>query len=204
MWRNITVSDINFISINENFPVAGEDNDTQVFRDNFDSIKAALSTAKTEITDLQDNSARTDQDSNFNYNILSSVTLQDTYLKKKNYGSNITATEQEISYKEASYHIIKFASDCSLSLIEFPTANTFPGEISQLSKLTLELYGDGTKRKLSFATSGTTVKKKNGFPQLTESGNHDLEVTALTNPVIVEVWQHSNDIIFLKYVGNFS
>ncbi len=46
-------SAINYAAINENFPVAGQDNDTQTFRDNFDSIKTALSTAKTEITDLQ-------------------------------------------------------------------------------------------------------------------------------------------------------
>ena len=35
-------STINYLGINENFPVAGQDNDTQVFRDNFDTIKQAL------------------------------------------------------------------------------------------------------------------------------------------------------------------
>ena len=44
---------INFAAINENFPVAGQDNDTQVFRDNFDTIKTNFSAAKTEIEDLQ-------------------------------------------------------------------------------------------------------------------------------------------------------
>lgn len=37
------------------YPIAGEDNDSQGFRDNFNSIKNALSTAKTEITGLQTN-----------------------------------------------------------------------------------------------------------------------------------------------------
>ena len=32
------MSDINYLNINENFPVAGEDNDTQVFRSNFNTI----------------------------------------------------------------------------------------------------------------------------------------------------------------------
>ena len=58
---------INFAAINQNFPVAGQDNDTQVFRDNFDTIKTNFSAAKTEIEDLQDNVARTDVASDFNY-----------------------------------------------------------------------------------------------------------------------------------------
>jgi hypothetical protein len=49
-------SQINFDIIDEQYPVAGQDNDSQGFRDNFNSIKDALSTAKVEITTLQNNS----------------------------------------------------------------------------------------------------------------------------------------------------
>ena len=35
------------------YPVAGQDNDSQGFRDNFTNLKTALDTAKTEITDLE-------------------------------------------------------------------------------------------------------------------------------------------------------
>ena len=52
------MSNINYLSINENFPVAGADNDTQTFRDNFDTIKTSLNTAKTEITSLESTAAR--------------------------------------------------------------------------------------------------------------------------------------------------
>lgn len=48
-------SAINYTSIDENYPVAGQDNDSQGFRDNFLYLKNGLHTAKTEITDLQDN-----------------------------------------------------------------------------------------------------------------------------------------------------
>lgn len=49
-------SQINFDIIDEQYPVAGQDNDSQGFRDNFNSIKDALSTAKVEISTLQTNS----------------------------------------------------------------------------------------------------------------------------------------------------
>lgn len=52
-------SQINFDIIDAQYPVAGQDNDSQGFRDNFNSIKDALSTAKTEITELQSNSVLT-------------------------------------------------------------------------------------------------------------------------------------------------
>lgn len=48
-------SEINYGVIDANFPVPGEDNDSQGFRDNFSAISAALAVAKTELTQLQTN-----------------------------------------------------------------------------------------------------------------------------------------------------
>jgi hypothetical protein len=49
-------SQINYAAIATNYPVAGQDNNSQGFRDNFTAISAGLATAKTEITGLQTNS----------------------------------------------------------------------------------------------------------------------------------------------------
>jgi hypothetical protein len=136
-------SNINFAAINENFPVAGQDNDTQVFRDNFDTIKNNFRESKTEIEDLQDNAARTDSASDFNYNIVTTVTLQDAVLLKRDYGAAIVAANQEVSFKQALYHIIKFGSNCAIELVDFPTAEVDVLGVGSCGKITLELYGDG-------------------------------------------------------------
>ena len=189
---------INFAAINENFPVAGQDNDTQVFRDNFDTIKTNFSAAKTEIEDLQDNVARTDVDSDFNYNVATAVTLQDAYLRKKDYGAAIVVGTQDVSFKQAMYHIIKFGTNCAIQFTEFPVAAVDVTGLGQMGKATLELYGDGTARTITFTLTGSTVLKKSlGFPG-------SLTVTSATNPVIIEVWQHSTDSIFLNYLGVYS
>ena len=189
---------INFAAINENFPVAGQDNDTQVFRDNFDTIKTNFSAAKTEITDLQDNAARTDEDNDFLYNVVGSVTLQDAYLRKKDYGAAIVAGTQDISFKQAMYHVVKFGANTSLSFSEFPTGAVDVTGLGQIGKATLELYGDGTARTITFVTSGGTVLKKSpGFPG-------SVTVTSDTNPVIIEVWQHSATVIWMNYLGLYS
>ena len=40
-------------NIDTAYPVAGQDNDSQGFRDNFTNLKTALDTAKSEISDLE-------------------------------------------------------------------------------------------------------------------------------------------------------
>jgi len=189
---------INFAAINENFPVAGQDNDTQTFRDNFSTIRDNFEAAKTEITDLQDNAARTDQDNDFLYNVVGSLTLQDAYLRKKDYGAAIVAGTQDISFKQAMYHVVKFGANTSLSFSEFPTTAVDITGLGQVGKATLELYGDGSARTITFVTSGGTVLKKSpGFPG-------SVTVTSATDPVIIEVWQHSATVIFMNYLGLYS
>jgi hypothetical protein len=46
-------SSINPLNINGNYPIAGQDNDSQGFRDNFTNIKTNFIKAKDEISDLQ-------------------------------------------------------------------------------------------------------------------------------------------------------
>jgi hypothetical protein len=189
---------INFAAINENFPVAGQDNDTQVFRDNFGTIRDNFETAKTEITDLQDNAARTDEDNDFLYNVVGSLTLQDAYLRKKDYGAAIVAGTQDISFKQAMYHVVKVGANTSLSFTEFPTGAVDLTGLGQIGKATLELYGDGSARTITFTTTGgTVIKKSPGFPG-------SVTVTSDTNPVIIEVWQHSATVIWMNYLGLYS
>ena len=52
-------SAINYSAINTAYPVAGVDNNSQGFRDNFTAISTGLSTAKTEISALQQNTVLT-------------------------------------------------------------------------------------------------------------------------------------------------
>jgi hypothetical protein len=192
------VSNINYLSINENFPVAGQDNDTQVFRDNFDTIKTSLRVAKEEITDLESSTARLDQSNDFNGNVITNVTVQGSYIRKYEFGSPITNPTQEISFLNGHYQIVRFSSNCALSFEEFPTEVLDADNFGKVGKVSLELYGDGTARTITFSTSGSTVFKKSADFPVT------LTVTSATNPVIIEVWQHNTDNIFLNYVGEFS
>ncbi len=193
------MSDINYLSINENFPVPGEDNDTQVFRDNFDTIKQSLRIAKEEITDLQGNVARTDLDNDFNWKIQNRAVFQNTYEAKFD-GGTIT-TPLVVDFENGSYQIFRFGANTTVEFLNFPDDDTIP---ASLGKVTLELYGDGTSRTITFTTSGGTVLKKSAdFPAPFTVINSEVAGGG-GNPILIEVWRHKTDRIFLNYLGTFS
>lgn len=64
-----------YLNIDQDYPVAGIDNDTQGFRDNFDIIKTGLGFAGQEITALQDTTAKINEENNFFGNVINNVDL---------------------------------------------------------------------------------------------------------------------------------
>jgi hypothetical protein len=71
-------SSINTDGLDALYPVAGVDNDSQGFRDNFANIKTNLGYAKSEITDLQGGVARVDQENDFDGNTIEDATFSAT------------------------------------------------------------------------------------------------------------------------------
>lgn len=137
-------SAINYTAINENFPVAGQDNDTQVFRDNFDTIKTSLSTAKDEITDLQDNTAKLNNDNDFALNIVQRALLQNNRDQKFAL-EFVTASPTTIDYENGPYQILTLGADVTVDFLSFPGDPIFTTETSPIGvgKVTLEIYSNG-------------------------------------------------------------
>ena len=193
------MSNINYVSINENFPVAGQDNDTQVFRDNFDTIKTSLRYAKEELEVFQDSAtgaARLNQSNDFNQNVISNAVLQGNRDALFD-GGNYAAPTLDVTYTNGAYQIYKFAAPVEINFLEFPENETPAG----VGKVTLELYSDSvTSRTITFKSIGGLVYKKNAA--LISLGT--LTVSSATNPVIIEVWRYKSGTIFLNYVGVFT
>ena len=192
-------SNINYLSINENFPVAGQDNDTQVFRDNFDTIKTSLRNAKDEITDLQDDSAKLNLDNDFGLKKIQRAVLQNNRTQKFN-GGTVTATPTTIDYENGDYQIYNIGASLSMDFLNFPGDPVFSAEVTPIGmgKVMLELYSTGGSYTLSFTTSGGTVIKKDpNFPGT-------VTIDSASDPVFIEVWRHSADVIFMRYLGKYS
>ena len=191
-------SAINYLSINENFPVAGQDNDTQTFRDNFDTIKTNFRSAQEEVTDLQLYTAKTNGDNDFNNNEISKTVLRNTMFKKFDGGIiTLPTTQLTVDYENGGYQVFRFSANMNIDFQNFPENSSASGPIG-CGRMTLELYGDGTSRTLTFITSaGTTLRRNGTFPGT-------LTVSSNSAPIIIEIWRHDATNIFMNYLGQFS
>jgi len=107
-------------NINALYPVAGQDNNSQGFRDNFSAIKTGLTTAASELTDLQTNAARTDVDNDFNGVMIENAVTSDVHGAVLNAGDVSGATS--IDVRTAEYFTYTFTNDIVLTLSNWPSS----------------------------------------------------------------------------------
>lgn len=146
-------SNINATPIDETYPVAGQDNDTQGFRDNFNYIKSGLTTAASEITALQTNTAGLRVSSitdggDFNGQIVSNAVFKENSRLIVN-GGGVTQSTVELDYRNGDYQVFQLQADVTFSFNE-----TYFPEGGNLQEFEIELRGDGTQRTVSFSTDG--------------------------------------------------
>lgn len=182
-------SNIDYLSIDENYPLAGVDNPSQGLRDNYKVIKDSLQAAKNEIEDLQDNTAKTNAPNDFNGNEINDANLK--AVTGATYVSPTTITaNQNVTFQNGHYQVFRINSDVTLSLIDWPAGNRF-------AMMRLALLGEGTSRTVSFAVAGYNVLYSPGFPA-------PLIISSATRPKIIELWSYNGTDVFAKYVGEFN
>ena len=200
-------SNINYLSINENFPVAGEDNDTQTFRDNFDTIKTSLRAGQEEITALQTNAAKLNLDNNFEDNEISRAVFRDVMDQKFDGGIiALPTTLLTIDYENGGYQVFRFSANMNIDFQNFPENSSASGPIG-CGKMTLELYGDGSPRNLSFRSSaGTKFRLGGELAGISKPDDDQINFTITSSeyPKIFEIWRHNAANIFVNSLGNFT
>jgi hypothetical protein len=185
------MSNIDFESINENFPADGRDNSTQGFRDNFDTIKTNFQFAKTEIEAIANASVTTSSNNNFNNNSIINTKLLQTSQVTSTTGLNGIVSNSNISYLFGHLHAITLNNSVTMTFTDWPTT-------SQYSKIRVVLFGDGTAREINFQSENSgTIKKGPGYPTT-------VTVTSATDPVVIDAWTYDGSTVYLEYVGAFA
>ena len=150
-------SSINPNNIDGNFPVAGQPNNTQGFRDNFTNIKTNFSTAATEITDLESKGifksalTGTTLDNNMADNLIYAAAIRDFSLV----AVQLTATSGSIAvdYSAGHYQTISTTGSISLSFTNFPTSGA-AGMIRLRISITNTAYTLTLPAAVSLGTTG--------------------------------------------------
>jgi len=122
-------SSINPNDIDGSYPVAGQDNNSQGFRDNFTNIKTNFTSASNEITDLQNKvvlkSALTGTtlDNNMSGALIYDALIQDFAAQKVTIST--TSGAIAVNYASGHYQSITTSGSISLSFTNFPTNSTY-------------------------------------------------------------------------------
>lgn len=192
-------SNIQYSNIDATFPVAGKDNNSQGFRDNFSAIKNSLQAAYTEVTDLRVHAARLDGGeggvNDFNWTNIKKVNLIEY--------SESAPTPQPIN-AALNTNITVYVSDGSYQRFQVEGGNLhftitgFP-PTNKLGKIRLHITGDGTPRTLTFSAAGSVaIKKSNNVPT-------SIIVTSNINPIMLDLWSvDGGNQIYMDYVGTFT
>ena len=195
---------INTTELDTEFPVPGQDNDSQGFRDNFTNVKTNLDTAKTEIETLQNTTVKVNADTTFlttsqgNPATLINANLKSFSTAKFPAAADdeeITSTLLTLDFDDGDYQVYEFTQgdvEINFNQSGWPSSG-------RVGKITLELT--------STAAGGTTIAFDNNLDIKFDS-SWDEGTTLIannTNPVFIELWtRQGGTTIFARNLGEFN
>jgi len=187
-------SNINTTDIDVEFPVPGQDNDSQGFRDNFTTISDNFIAAKAEIETLQSDTVKLNVNNTFlDQENGTASTLINANLKgntEQYYtpeGGNVSTTHV-VDFDDGGYQVITLAGTTTFSFDGWPTTGRY-------AKIRLHIESTGS---YSIALQATTVKNDGdnfwSNPSIAAGETH-----------IIDVWTYQNgSTIYANYVGAFA
>lgn len=182
---------INFSTIDENYPVPGQDNNSQGFRDNFNAIKVALGNASTEITALQTNSVTKGVTNDLNLGILSNGSYNNFYGRVFANGSTLTVN-QNISVVEGSLQKFILGADLQFTFTDWPS-DPLIGTV----RVHFVSSGSASFNVTLITENGGSVIKEGSFP-------NPLTVNLNGKHKVIEAWTFDGGShVYVRYLGEF-
>ena len=166
---NPTSSLINFGSVDATYPVAGQDNNSQGFRDNFGVIKTGLGQASTEITALQNNAAFKNAANDFGQNVLSNAQYKTFFGVTQDLGT--VSTNTDISVTNGPLQVVTLGTNPTFTFKNWPSTGKY-------AAVRLMIYGDGNAVRVpNFSTENAGVLRyATDFPKLPGTNNYGITV----------------------------
>jgi hypothetical protein len=186
-------------TIDAAYPIAGVDNDTQGFRDNFQVIKTGLATATSEVTTLQSTTAKLNASNDFNGTNIADANIQ---LQTSQYHSVGTVVAgQNISFLNGHFQALTVnlavgTSSVAFNLSDWPARNMY-------AEMTVELRGNDTAKSVTFTSGSGTLKYDTNYPKVT--GTPTLTIDSSVNPLLVKFWTYNQGTtVFAQYLGQYT
>tara|TARA_B110000977_G_C11052343_1_gene482793 strand:+ start:1307 stop:1915 length:609 start_codon:yes stop_codon:yes gene_type:complete len=199
-------SNINTTNIDAAYPVAGQDNDSQGFRDNFSTIKSNFVASKTEIEAIQSTTAQgITYDSGNNLNDFNATIIEDASLQSVTQEVNVIAgvnSQTDINFTNGHYQAVTVTADVTLRFALWPATLKY-------GKIRMALISDGVDsdpsgraglgRRVTWTTeSGGSIKYGTGYPT-------NLDIKSTSDPIMVDVFTvDGGTVVYIEYIGQFT
>ena len=108
-------------NIDVTFPISGQDNSSQGFRENFTGIKNNFTDAKTEIDALQSNKANLNASNDFAGNIIANGELKDNSETVYAHGS-VSTGSVTLNHENGHYQTLTITADTTFAFTNFPAS----------------------------------------------------------------------------------
>jgi len=186
-------------TIDGTYPVAGVDNDTQGFRDNFTIIKTGLATAQSEITNLQSNTAKLDETNDFNGTDITDANFSLNTEKYHNIGTVVSG--QNISFLNGHYQSMSVNLDEGVDTINFALAD-WPDR-DHVAKITVQMFGNDTAKNVTFTVDGGgSLKYNDTYPRT--GGTASVVLDSSEDPIVIDFWTYNQGTtVYAEYRGRF-
>lgn len=206
-------SNIQSSTIDAAYPVAGVDNDTQGFRDNFSTIKDNFTAAKAEIELLQNETVKLTENNNFAGTYIIDANQQSVTGKTFDIGAQEGDVVTEINFNNGHYQFldINFAElvedggykTGTFKIVGFPLGNNSdPTYEDRFAKFTLQINSTDItidNWKINFTSDAENMHFSPNYPS-----PFVLPANADYGPTIIEFWSPNGGIdIFVNYLGRF-
>jgi hypothetical protein len=186
-----------YINIDELYPEAGKDNDTQGFRDNFDIIKSSLAVASSEITILQNTTAKTNAGNNFAGNTVTNTTLLTN--TEQSFSPGVFSSDGVVQFRNGGHQRIILDNDDLDIVIDWDVNGTDGLADNRYGKIIVEISALAAEDafNVGWSTSGGgTLKYGKDYP-------NNFKVT--TVPKLVEFTTYDGgETMFIRYLGEFT
>ena len=190
----INISSSNIASIDADYPRAGQDNDSQGFRDNFTKIKTELTNAQADLTALDTNAVKNnDATTNMQGNTINNVVITQGSQKFYSGGVLSSAGVRPVSYEIATYHSYTINSTgITLQLADWPASGKY-------AEVLVELRGRGVADPVTFDTENSgSIKVATGFA-------HPATIDSNVHPYIYRFWTiDGGQTVYGEYKGEFN
>jgi hypothetical protein len=186
-------SNIDNTSIDATYPIAGQDNDSQGFRNNFSTIKNNFTAAKSEIEALQTNTAKLNEGNDFLGNDITGGNFASN--TEKLYAGGTIVAPQNISFSNGNFQTFTIGGNLTLTFTDWPEAT----KVGKIRLMLLDTLGDSTSRTVTWATGGGgAIKYDASFPS-------PFVVQDEVDPMVVDFWtSDGGTTVYAHYVGTFT